>query len=183
MEPVRAPVLVLHGEYDWFESRDAAQLIANIVNDRQAGSATFRELPQLDHHFNSYANRRDAFRRRKTARRADPAVRAILDWLPQIGDATRVMLARRTCSTGVEALGGSAALAAIGTVRREPTDAWIDPSQGQWPWHGGADELPPANGGFERTPVVSFVDYPRNAGSRCSSTSTRLASMRWCSTQ
>ena len=59
---VRAPVLVLHGEYDWFESRDAAQLIANIVNDRQPGSATFRELPQLDHHFTRYASRRDAFR-------------------------------------------------------------------------------------------------------------------------
>jgi pimeloyl-ACP methyl ester carboxylesterase len=82
---LRAPVLVLHGEYDWFESRDAAQLIANIVNDRQPGSATFRELPQLDHHFTRYASRRDAFREKDGKEHADPVVKAILDWLSQIG--------------------------------------------------------------------------------------------------
>ncbi len=82
---VRAPVLVLYGEYDWFESRDAAQLIASIVNDRQPGSATFRELPQLDHHFTRYASRRDAFREKDGKENADPAVRAILDWLSQVG--------------------------------------------------------------------------------------------------
>jgi dienelactone hydrolase len=82
---VRAPVLVLHGEYDWFESRDAAQLIANIVNDRQPGSATFRELPQLDHHFTSHATRRAAFVGKGGKENAAPAVKAILDWLSQIG--------------------------------------------------------------------------------------------------
>ena len=82
---VRAPVLVLHGEYDWFESRDAAQLIANIVNDRQPGSAMFRELPQLDHHFTRYASRRHAFREKDGKENADPAVRAILEWLSQVG--------------------------------------------------------------------------------------------------
>ncbi|HKR37309.1 MAG TPA: alpha/beta fold hydrolase [Steroidobacteraceae bacterium] len=82
---VRAPVLVLYGEYDWFESHDAAQLIANIVNDRKPGSATFRELPQLDHHFMRYASRRDAFREKDGKESAGPAVTAILDWLSQVG--------------------------------------------------------------------------------------------------
>ena len=86
---LRAPVLVLHGEYDWFESRDAAQLIANIVNDRQPGSATFRELPQLDHHFTRYASRRDAFREKDGKENADPAVKTILEWLSQIGMRSR----------------------------------------------------------------------------------------------
>jgi dienelactone hydrolase len=86
---VPAPVLVLHGEYDWFESRDAAQLIVNIVNDRQPGSATFRELPQLDHHFTRYASRRDAFREKDGKENADPAVKAILEWLSQIGMRSR----------------------------------------------------------------------------------------------
>jgi AraC-like DNA-binding protein len=36
--------------------------IANIVNNRQPGSATFKELPQLNHHFTRYANPRDAYR-------------------------------------------------------------------------------------------------------------------------
>ena len=82
---VNAPVLVLFGEYDWFESRDAAQLIADIVNARKPGSASFRELPQLDHHFTRFANAQDAFRERAGTTDADPAVKAILDWLSKIG--------------------------------------------------------------------------------------------------
>jgi len=82
---VRAPVLVLYGEYDWFESRDAARLIADIVNNRQPGSATFQELPQLNHHFTQYPTRRDAYREQNGKETAEPAVRAILDWLAQIG--------------------------------------------------------------------------------------------------
>jgi dienelactone hydrolase len=81
---VRAPVLVLYGEYDWFESHDAAQLIPSIVNARRPGSATFRELAQLDHHFTRYASRRDAFREKQGRADADPAVKAILQWLEQI---------------------------------------------------------------------------------------------------
>lgn len=159
---VRAPVLVLYGEYDWFESRDAAQLIASIVNDRQPGSATFKELPQLNHHFMRYASRRDAFREKSGKENAEAAVRPILDWLSQIGARPRDPRAKTVLEQAVNALGGSAALAAVGTVRREFTDAWLDPSQGQRPWHGSPDELPPANAGFERTPVVSFIDYARD---------------------
>ena len=81
---VHAPVLVLYGEYDWFESRDAARLIVSIVNHRKPGSATFKELPQLNHHFMRYANPRDAYREQDGKEDAEPAVRAILDWLAQI---------------------------------------------------------------------------------------------------
>lgn len=82
---VRAPVLVLYGEYDWFESHDAAQLIADIVNNRKPGAAQFLEVPQLDHHFTRYASRRDAFRENAGKENAAPAVTAILDWLARIG--------------------------------------------------------------------------------------------------
>jgi hypothetical protein len=78
---VRAPVLVLYGQYDWFESHDAAQLIATIVNDGRPGAATFREIPQLDHHFTQYATPRDAFAEKNGKENAAPAVTAILDWL------------------------------------------------------------------------------------------------------
>ncbi len=159
---VRAPVLVLYGEYDWFESHDAAQLIADVVNARQPGSATFRELPQLDHHFTRYASRRDTFQEKDGKENAAPAVTAILDWLTKIGARPRDSRAKNVLDRGVDALGGSAALAAVGTIRREFFDAWVDPSQGQRPWHGGPDELPPANSGFERTPVVTFIDYGRD---------------------
>lgn len=159
---VRAPVLVLYGEYDWFESHDAAQLIASIVNDRQPGAATFRELAQLDHHFTRYASRRDAFREKDGKENAAPAVTAILDWLSQIGARGRDSRAQSVLDLGIAAMGGRQALAAIGTVRREFLDAWVDPSQGQKPWRGGPDELPPANGGFGRTPVVSLIDYAQD---------------------
>jgi dienelactone hydrolase len=82
---VRAPVLVLYGEYDWFESRDAAHLIANVVNARRPGTATFRELPQLNHHFARFVNARAAFREQGGTSDAGPAVDAILEWLAQIG--------------------------------------------------------------------------------------------------
>jgi hypothetical protein len=78
-------VLVLYGEYDWFESRDAAQLIANIVNDGRPGTATFREIAQVDHHFTQYPSRRDAFRESNGRQNAAPAVAAILEWLKQVG--------------------------------------------------------------------------------------------------
>jgi dienelactone hydrolase/glyoxylase-like metal-dependent hydrolase (beta-lactamase superfamily II) len=160
---VSAPVLVLHGEYDWFESSDAARLIANIVNNRQPGSATFKELPQLDHHFTQYASQRDAYREKNGKENSEPAVRAILDWLSQIGVRPRDARASNVLDRGVRAMGGSAALAAIGTVRREFIDAWIDPSQGRRPWHGGPDELPPPNnGGVEHPSVVSSIDYPHD---------------------
>ena len=82
---IDAPVLVLYGEYDWFESRDAAQLIADIVNARKPGSATFRELPKTDHHFTRFATPRQAFSDEGGTADAGPAVEAILQWLSQIG--------------------------------------------------------------------------------------------------
>jgi dienelactone hydrolase len=82
---VDAPVLVLYGEYDWFESRDAAALIAEIVNRRRPGSAAFEVLPKTDHHFMAFESPRAAFRDEGGSERAAPAVEAILAWLKRIG--------------------------------------------------------------------------------------------------
>ena len=82
---VRSPVLVLYGEYDWFESREAAALIADIVNRKRPGSATLRVIPQLNHHLSRYATREDAFRESGGSEQAAPVVEAILGWMKQIG--------------------------------------------------------------------------------------------------
>jgi dienelactone hydrolase len=82
---VRGPVLVLYGEYDWFESRDAVALIADIVNRQRAGAATLKVVPGLDHHFMRYATRNDAYAERGGVVAADPVVESILGWLLQIG--------------------------------------------------------------------------------------------------
>lgn len=60
-EKVDAPVLVMHGEYDWIMSRDDHELIAEIVNSKQAGRARFVELPKTDHLFMAFENMSKAF--------------------------------------------------------------------------------------------------------------------------
>jgi pimeloyl-ACP methyl ester carboxylesterase len=60
-EKVETPVLVMHGEYDWIMSRDDHQLITDIVNSKQAGRATFVELPKTDHLFMTFENSSKAF--------------------------------------------------------------------------------------------------------------------------
>jgi dienelactone hydrolase len=82
---VRAPVLALYGQYDWFESRASVELIATQAGRDASGSADFRELPQLDHHFTRYNSAHDAFREQNGRADADPAVEAILEWLGRIG--------------------------------------------------------------------------------------------------
>ena len=78
-------MLVLYGEYDWFESRDAAALIVDVVNRARPGTATLEVVPGLDHHFMRYPSRRDAYRETGGMVAADPVVDAMLAWLARIG--------------------------------------------------------------------------------------------------
>jgi dienelactone hydrolase len=78
---VKAPVLVLYGEYDWFESVDAASLITRIVNAKQPGRGTFAVIPGMNHHFERFANLNDAFREENGRVDAAPAVDTMLQWL------------------------------------------------------------------------------------------------------
>jgi len=82
---VRAPVLALYGEFDWFETRDAAELIVDVVNRTRADAAALSVVPGLDHHFVRYANRRDAYRETGGTVATDPVVQAMLAWLARIG--------------------------------------------------------------------------------------------------
>src|SRR5262249_27127904 len=164
---VHAPVLVLYGEYDWFESKSAAALIADIVNRRQSGSATFRELPKLNHHFTRYDAPRAAYREEGGTVDADPAVDAILGWLTQRGlrpgnpsaALDSYERARGVLLAGVEALGGRAALDSLNSVQRDWLDTWVDPGQGAHPWHGARGTVPPPNSGSDRSPSWGFIDY------------------------
>ncbi len=81
---VQAPVLVLYGEYDWFESADAHRLVADLANRRQAGQGRFVLIPATDHHFMRYPNARAAFRGDGGTSNADAAADAMLTWLGEI---------------------------------------------------------------------------------------------------
>jgi hypothetical protein len=81
---VSAPVLAMYGEYDWFESRDAVRLIADIVNRERPGTATFHEVPGLNHHFTRYASRIAAFHEQGGVPDPSEFVRIVLAWLQQL---------------------------------------------------------------------------------------------------
>ncbi len=78
---VQAPVLALYGEYDWFESRAAVSLIADVVNRERPGTAEFAEIPGLNHHFTRYPSRVAAYHEQGGV--ADPSafVKVVLGWL------------------------------------------------------------------------------------------------------
>ena len=81
---VDAPVLAMYGEYDWFESHDAAALIARIVNARSPGRGTFVEVPRMNHHFARYRSPEDAFAEKNGEVDPEPAVSVMLEWLGRI---------------------------------------------------------------------------------------------------
>ncbi|HZI19956.1 MAG TPA: alpha/beta hydrolase [Pyrinomonadaceae bacterium] len=60
-EKVEAPTLVMYGEYDWIMSRDDHLLIAELVNARSPGRATYLELPKTDHLLVSFESMQKAF--------------------------------------------------------------------------------------------------------------------------
>jgi dienelactone hydrolase len=76
-----APVLVLYGEYDWFEDVDAAQGIVRVVNRRGAERAVLKIIPRMDHHFSQYASMEGAFREAGGIVNEGPAVQEMLEWL------------------------------------------------------------------------------------------------------
>jgi hypothetical protein len=78
---VNAPVLALHGEYDWFEAPESVELISRIVNRAHPGTAEFREIAQTDHHFKRYSTPEGAFREEKGTVNAAPAVDIMLGFL------------------------------------------------------------------------------------------------------
>jgi pimeloyl-ACP methyl ester carboxylesterase len=80
---VRAPVLAVYGEYDWFETRDAASLIARIVNAKSPGRGTFVEVPAMNHHFWQFPNAANAFSETNGTVNPDPAVKVMLKWLQE----------------------------------------------------------------------------------------------------
>ena len=81
---VQAPVLVVYGEYDWFESADAHRLVADLVNRNRAGQGQYVVIPATDHHFMRYPDRLAAFREEGGTVNADAAAGEMLRWLREV---------------------------------------------------------------------------------------------------
>ncbi len=80
---VNAPVLVLLGEYDWFEDPRSAELIARIVNARAPRTAQFHLIPRLNHHFALYPSAEAAFKEQGGQPAPDRAMDLLIPWLRQ----------------------------------------------------------------------------------------------------
>jgi pimeloyl-ACP methyl ester carboxylesterase len=79
-QKVRAPVLAIHGEYDWIMSREDHELIAAWVNRNRPGGGKFVQIPKMDHGYRRYASAQAAFRNESGAY-APEASAAVLSWL------------------------------------------------------------------------------------------------------
>lgn len=81
---VLAPVLVVYGEYDQFETRHGHQLIAGTVNTLRPGTATFIEVPKADHEIEFYASAEDAYAYRNPTVRNEVFVGHLMDWMKRV---------------------------------------------------------------------------------------------------
>lgn len=79
---VKAPVLAMFGEYDWFEDFSGVQLIGDVVDADSPGQARVVLFPGYDHHFARHPDRRSARTSRGTPD-AKPVMEVFLPWLKE----------------------------------------------------------------------------------------------------
>ena len=82
-QKVHAPVLAVHGEYDWIMSSDDYKLLVKVLNTRNPGGAQFVEWPRADHDLIKHASAEKAFGR-DPDKAYDPKLSDfVLAWLRQ----------------------------------------------------------------------------------------------------
>lgn len=79
-QKVSAPVLSIHGEYDWIMSREDHELIVAWVNRNRPGAGRFVSIPKMDHGYRRYASPEAAFRGEGGVY-AEDVSGTIVDWL------------------------------------------------------------------------------------------------------
>jgi len=80
-EMVDAPVLAVHGEYDWIMSADDYTLLANALNARHPNSAVFIEWPRADHGLYTHVDEKKAFGHDPEAKYDPKLTDTVLRWL------------------------------------------------------------------------------------------------------
>jgi pimeloyl-ACP methyl ester carboxylesterase len=78
------PVLMVMGEYDWFENQAGHETVVRIVNRQQAGLARLEVIPQMDHHFTVFPDARAAFRDEGGRGDAAPFLALAFAWLKSL---------------------------------------------------------------------------------------------------
>jgi pimeloyl-ACP methyl ester carboxylesterase len=78
---VDAPVLAIHGEYDWIMSREDDELLARAVNAKRPGSAELVLVPRMDHFYAVHDDAVSAFNDRPSGRYTADAADRIVGWI------------------------------------------------------------------------------------------------------
>ena len=81
---IEAPVLVVHAEYDQFESEHGHWLIADTVNNLRPGTATFIQVPKADHEIEFYASAKDAYTYRNPTIRNETFIGHLMGWVKRV---------------------------------------------------------------------------------------------------
>ena len=83
-QKVTAPVLSIHGQYDWIMSREDQELIAAWANRNRPGAGRFVEVPGMDHGYMRYPSAEAAFQGEGGVF-AEDAPAAMVEFLREIG--------------------------------------------------------------------------------------------------
>lgn len=83
---IEAPVLVVHNEYDQYETLRGAEVVVEMANRLRPGSAELVVMPRLNHSFYRYPTRDAALAGAREGREpaGEEAARIVLDWLDRI---------------------------------------------------------------------------------------------------
>ena len=81
---VSSPVLVLYGEFDWFETLDDHLLIARVIERDNPGNARLVVIPGMDHHFSIYTGLDTAYRADVGFVAPERPVMEIVAWLRSV---------------------------------------------------------------------------------------------------
>ncbi|MBX3240193.1 MAG: PDZ domain-containing protein [Chitinophagaceae bacterium] len=77
---VKAPVLVVAGEFDWIMTLDDGKLLTELLNQKSPGQVTFLEGKGMDHHWMKYNNPVDAFNEKNGMYDAE-TVGKMIEWI------------------------------------------------------------------------------------------------------
>jgi pimeloyl-ACP methyl ester carboxylesterase len=86
---IEAPVFVVYGEYDQFETRHGHALIVETLNRLRPGSATLLEIAKADHELELYASAQDAYAYRDGRAAPELFLEPAAAWLKRIIAAAR----------------------------------------------------------------------------------------------
>lgn len=81
---IQAPVMVVYGEYDQYETRRGHQIIADTVNRLRPGTATWLEIPQASHDLEIYPDAISAYRGEGGRRDDGLFVTPVVAWLKRV---------------------------------------------------------------------------------------------------